>query len=68
MKGGKELTIYNKIKALCDSIGISIRECEKRAGLGNGTIAGWQTSSPVLSSLQAVARVLGVTISEILEG
>lgn len=62
------MTIYEKVKSLCDSKEISIRECEKRAGIGNGTIAGWQTSSPVIAKLQAVANVLEVTIAELLEG
>lgn len=61
------MSIYDRIKALCDSKGISIRECEKRAGIGNGTIAGWQSSSPVISKLQAVASVLGVSISKLVE-
>lgn len=61
------MTIYEKIKALCDSKGISIRECEKRAGIGNGTIAGWHTSSPVIAKLQAVANVLDVSISKLVE-
>ena len=61
------MTIYEKIKSLCDSKGISIRECEKRAGIGNGTIAGWQTSSPVIAKLQAVANVLDVSIGKLVE-
>ena len=60
--------IYAKVKDLCQKRGISIRECEIRAGLGNGVIAGWKTSFPRLDSIQSVAAVLGVPLSEITEG
>lgn len=59
--------LYKKVKALCDERGISIRECEKRAGLGNGVIAGWKESVPRLDKIQAVAKVLGVPLSELAE-
>ena len=57
--------IYEKIKALCDKKGMSIAALEKAAGLGNGTIGGWRTGSPTLDKLQAVANVLGVKISKL---
>lgn len=60
--------IYDKVKALCEEQGISIRECEIRAGLGNGVIAGWKESFPRLDKIQAVAKVLGVPLSAITEG
>ena len=59
--------IYKKVKALCEEQGISIRECEIRAGLGNGVIAGWKESIPRLDKIQAVAKVLGVPLSELAE-
>lgn len=59
--------IYKKVKALCEEQGISIRECEIRAGLGNGVIAGWKESVPRLDKIQAVAKVLGVPLSELAE-
>lgn len=60
--------IYKKVKALCEEHDISIRECEIRAGLGNGVIAGWKESVPRLDKIQAVAKVLGVPLSELAEG
>ena len=59
--------IYDKIKELCDKKGIPIYKLEKEAGLGNGTIGGWQTSSPTVDSLKAVARVLGVKASKLID-
>lgn len=60
--------LYETIKAICDKQGISIMECEKRAGLGNGVIGAWRTASPRISSVQAVADALDVPITDLLEG
>lgn len=61
--------LYKKVKALCDKQGISIRECEKRAGLGNATIAGWQREDvkPQFRTVYAVAKVLGVPLEVLME-
>ena len=59
--------IYTRIKSLCDERNISISALEKAAGLGNGTIRRWQSCSPTIEKLQAVANVLGVKISKLLE-
>ena len=59
--------LYEKIKEICDVQGISIMECEKRAGLGNGVIGAWRTASPRINNVQAVAKALGVNISDLLE-
>ena len=56
------MSLYEKIKALCKEKGISIYECEKRAGLGNGVIGGWQKSIPMFNKIEAVARVLEVPV------
>ena len=58
--------IYENIKTLCENKKISVYALEKSAGLGNGTVGGWRTSSPTLDKLQAVANVLGVEISVLL--
>jgi transcriptional regulator with XRE-family HTH domain len=59
--------LYERIKKLCDEQGISIMECEKRAGLGNGVIGAWRMASPRINSVQAVAKALGVSVSDLLE-
>ena len=58
--------IFNIIKRLCAERNISISQLEKEAGLGNGTISGWKESMPRIDSLQAVARVLKVTVDDLL--
>lgn len=58
--------IFNIIKRLCAERNISISQLEKEAGLGNGTISGWKESMPRIDSLQAVARVLKVSVDDLL--
>lgn len=57
---------YERVKALCDEADLTIMECEKRAGLANGTIGGWRSSEPKITSLQAVASVLGVSFMDLI--
>lgn len=59
--------IFEKVKRLANEKGISISALEKEAGLGNGVIRKWKTSSPNVDSLKAVAMVLDVKVSKLLE-
>lgn len=59
--------LYEKIKELSKFNGISIRELEIKAELGNGTIGGWNESSPTVRSLKKVADILECTVDELLE-
>lgn len=65
MKGGSKL-IYDKIKEICKERGISVSAVEKEAGLSNGAICKWNDSNPTVDNLQAVARVLKVTVDDLL--
>lgn len=58
--------IYENIKRICTDKGISISELEKKSGLGNGTIKKWETSSPTINKLEAVAKILDASIVDIL--
>ena len=60
-------TLYDRIKDLAEAKGMPIYLVEKEAGLGNGVIAGWKTSVPRVTSVLAVAKVLEVTASDLLE-
>jgi transcriptional regulator with XRE-family HTH domain len=66
-KYGGDRLIYEKIKMLCKERKISICALEKKAGLGNGVISGWKISSPTVEKIQAVAKILDVRISELIE-
>ncbi len=59
--------IYDNVKALCKERGLSISAVEKQAGLGNGTIRGWNESSPTIDNIQSVAKVLKVNVNKLLE-
>lgn len=60
--------LYDRIKELCESQGMSVAELERRAGLGNGTIGKWKTVSANLDSLAKVSTILNTTVSELLDG
>lgn len=59
--------IFKNIESMCKKKNISISKLEKDAGLGNGTIKGWQVSSPRVDSLQKVADYFNVPIEYFLE-
>ena len=60
------LLIFENIQEICNEKGISIAELEREAGLKNGAIGKWRTSSPTIKSLQAVSKVLKVSISRLI--
>lgn len=62
------MTIYDKVKELADSTGISIAALEIKAGVANGTISGWRDGRPYAETLKKVADALQVTIDEVMEG
>lgn len=58
--------IYDKIKAMCEEKGMSVRQLEVEAGLKNGAISKWNDSSPTIKNLKAVADVLKVKVDKII--
>lgn len=58
--------IYDKIKAMCEEKGVSVRQVEAAAGLKNGAISKWNDSSPTIKSLKAVADVLKVKVDKLI--
>ena len=61
------MLIFENVKSVCEKKGISIARLEREAGLPNGTIGKWKTSSPRVCNLQAVAKVLKVKIETLLK-
>lgn len=59
--------ILEKIKEILTEKQMSIRELESKAGLGNGTIRGWEKSSPNVDNLKKVADILERTVDELLK-
>ena len=58
--------IFTNVSKLCKQRGISIAKLERETGLGNATIRGWETSSPTVDKLKAVADYFNVTVDELL--
>ena len=58
--------LYDKIKQLCNEKGTNIMRVEKEAGLSNATIRKWNESCPSAENLNAVAKVLNVTVDSLL--
>ena len=58
--------LFNRIKDLCEDHGMSINALEKAAGLTRGSFCKWDSSVPSVDKVAAVARVLGVTVDELL--
>lgn len=65
--GGERVLLHN-IKILCGKRGISLNDLEELAGIGKNTIYRWNEKSPGIDKVMKVAKVLGVTIEELLEG
>lgn len=59
--------MYERIKALCEERGLTIKELERMAGIGNGTIGKWASAKPNLESLEKVAHALGINLTDLFE-
>lgn len=60
--------IYQNIKSIADSQGISIRKIELDTGITPSSIYHWNEIKPSVDKVAKVAKYLGVTVEEILEG
>lgn len=59
--------VYDNVEELCKKKGISINELEDRAGLGHAAIRKWKNVNPRIDSVIAVAKVLGVKPSKLID-
>lgn len=59
--------LYDRIKARCFEMGLTIAEVERRADLSNGSISKWGKSMPQADRLNAVAKVLKTTVDKLLK-
>ena len=62
----KTPSLYTNIRTICGERHITIAELERAAGLGNGVVRKWNSASPTLRTVIAVAQHLGVTLDELL--
>lgn len=59
--------IYQNIKEIADSKGISIRKIEIDTGIVLGSIYHWNEVKPSVDKAAKVAKYLGVTVEQLLE-
>lgn len=58
--------MYETINKEAEKRGMSVRQLERNAGLGNGTIDKWKESSPKLDTLEKVAEALGLSVTTLI--
>ena len=59
--------LYENILVLCKKKGITVSHLEKTLGFGNSTIKKWETCSPKVENVKAVADFFGVKIDRLLK-
>lgn len=60
------MTIFERTKEISKKKGYSLQKVAKDAGLGINTIYKWKTQNPQIDKVEAVAKVLGVTVDYLL--
>ncbi|WP_419154911.1 helix-turn-helix domain-containing protein [Weissella minor] len=60
------MTLFERTKQTAQEKGLTLRELEKRAGLGEKSIYSWKKYTPRGSNMQKVADVLGVSVDYLL--
>lgn len=58
--------ISRNIYRIAKKKGISIKQLEDKADVGNGTIGKWGKSKPNIESLEKIANYLGVSVAYLL--
>ena len=58
---------YEVVSRLIYERGMTIAEVERKAELGNGLISKWKTLKPKIGNLEKVAKVLGVSVVDIVK-
>jgi NTP pyrophosphatase (non-canonical NTP hydrolase) len=53
------MNIFQTVKELCDTNGLSVPKLEKELGFGSGTIYNWKKSSPSFDNVQKVFQYFG---------
>ena len=62
----KNSGLYTNVRTICRERHMTVAELERAAGLGNGVVRKWDSASPTLRTVIAVARCLGVTLDELI--
>lgn len=59
-------SLFENLKRLCRSRGVSLAEVERACGLGKKSIYAWGKNSPSIESVKLAADFLGVTVDDLL--
>lgn len=60
------MTIFERTKQTAINRGLTLRQVEEQAGLGQNSLYAWKKYTPKGSNLQKVADVLGVSVDYLL--
>lgn len=60
------MDLYERIKELSKTKGVSIRQLEEKLGLANATIRRWGIQNPGIDKVQAVAKYFNVSVDFLL--
>jgi len=58
--------LYTAICGICEEKRLTIAQLEREAGLGNGVVRKWNSASPTLRTVIAVADCLDVSLDELI--
>lgn len=58
--------MLDKIKQLCESRGITIKELERSLGFSNKALYRWDINSPSIDRVVAVADYFGISVDELI--
>ena len=62
-----KMDLLDKIKKIASEQGLSLREVNDKAGLGTRSIYHWKNQTPSIEKVTAVANVLHVPVSELID-
>lgn len=60
--------MVHKIKELCKKKNITLADLERQAGVSPKSVFSWDRSEPSVYKVYRVAKILGTTVENLLEG
>lgn len=62
------MTVFDRVKNLCDLMGISISQLEEKIEISSGAAYKWKTSSPSQKMFQKLSAFFDVSIDYLMTG
>ncbi|KAF0468583.1 helix-turn-helix domain-containing protein [Pediococcus pentosaceus] len=60
------MTMFDRVKKISKKRGLSLAQLNEKAGFKPNVIYSWKTKSPSIDKVEAVAKVLGVSVDYLL--